>query len=192
MRSSFAKLSACLLCLCLACAVPQLFAGKKDEPKDAENDQKRALHALNRLTFGPRPGDLRQVMATGVDRWIDEQLHPERITDSALESRLARFRTLHMSPKEIAEEFPDGQMIKQVLDGKRPMPSDPARRAIYQVQIARLEQRQERKKERATVASAAAPSMPQAANGPSAEEGAKTGEELAAAAAASPDAMPAS
>ena len=191
MRSSFAKLSACLLCLCLACAVPQLFAGKKDEPKDAENDQKRALHALNRLAFGPRPGDLQQVMATGVDRWIDEQLHPERIADSALESRLAQFRTLHMSPKEIAEEFPDGQMIKQVLDGKRPMPSDPARRAIYQVQIARLEQRQEKKREKATASSASVPMNP-AVSGPSAEEGAKTAEELAAAAAASPDALPAS
>jgi uncharacterized protein (DUF1800 family) len=190
MRSSFTKLSACLLCLSLAGAVPQLFAGKKDKPKKSENDQKRAVHALNRLTFGPRPGDVQRVLAMGVDRWIDQQLHPERIADSAVEARLPPFRTLHMSPKEIAEEFPDGPMIKQVMDGKRPMPSDPARRAIYQVQIARLEQRQERKKERATVASAAAPSMPQAATGPSAEEGAKTAEELAAA--ASPDAMPAS
>ena len=138
MRSSFAKLWACLLCLSLACAVPQLLAGKKDKPKDSENDQKRAVHALNRLTFGPRPGDVLQVMNMGVDRWIEQQLHPERIADSAMEARLAEFRTLHMSSKEIAEEFPDGQMIKQVIDGKRPMPSDPARRAIYQVQIARF------------------------------------------------------
>ena len=195
MRSSFAKLSACLLCLSLACAVPQLFAGKKDKPNDSGNDQKRAVHALNRLTFGPRPGDVQQVMAMGVDRWIDEQLHPERIADSSVESRLAQFRTLRMSPKDIAEEFPDGQMIKQVLDGKRSMPSDPARRAVYQVQIARLEQRQEKKREKGTVAlaaapSAAVPSMSPPTSGPSAEEGAKTAEELAAAAAASPDAMP--
>ncbi len=191
MRSSFAKLSARLLCLSLACAVPQLLASKKDKPTDSANDQKRAVHALNRLSFGPRPGDVQQVMAMGVECWIDQQLHPERIADSAAESRLAQFRTLHMSPKEIAEEFPDGQIIKQVIDGKRPLPSDPARRAIYQVQIARFEQRQEKKQEKATVASAAAPVMLPAA-GPSAEEGAKTAEELAAAAAASPDAMPAS
>jgi uncharacterized protein (DUF1800 family) len=192
MRSSFAKLSACLLCLSLACAVPQLLANKKDKPEEAANDQKRAVHALNRLTFGPRPSDVQQVMAMGVDRWIDQQLHPERMADSTMESRLAPFRTLHMSPKEIAENFPDGQMIKQVIDGKRPMPSDPARRAVYQVQIARFEQRQEKKQEKATVASAAVPAMAPAASGPSAEEGAKTAEELAAAAAASPDAMPAS
>ena len=197
MRSSFAKLSTCLLCLSLACFVPQVLAGKKDKSQEVVNDQKRAAHALNRLTFGPRPADVQQVMAMGVDRWIDQQLHPEKIADSTVESRLAQFRTLRMSPKEIAEEFPDGQMIKQVLDGKRPMPSDPARRAIYQVQIARLEQRQEKKREKATVASTAAPStaaaaMSPAATGPSAEEGAKTAEELAAAAAARPDAMPAS
>ena len=189
MRSSFTKLSACLLYLSLACAVPQLLARKKDKPTDSENAQKRAVHALNRLTFGPRPGDVQQVMSMGVDRWIDEQLHPERIADGAVESRLAQFRTLHMSPKEIAEEFPDGQMIKQVLDGKRPLPSDPALRAVYQVQLARLEQRQEKKRQKAMVASAVAPVVP-AASGPSAEEGAKTAEELAAAAAASPDAMP--
>src|ERR1700756_2656394 len=147
MRSSFAKLSACLLCLSLACAVP-LLASKKNKPEEAANDQKRAVHALNRLTFGPRPGDVQQVMAMGVDHWIDQQLHPERITDSLVESRLAQFRTLRMSPKEIAEEFPDGQTIKQVIGGKRPLPSDPARRAIYQVQIARFEQRQEKKQEK--------------------------------------------
>jgi hypothetical protein len=46
--------------------------------------RRRALHALNRLTFGPRPGDVQQVMAIGVDQWIDLQLHPEKIDDSAL------------------------------------------------------------------------------------------------------------
>ena len=50
-----------------------------------------------------------------------------------------------MSSKEIAEEFPDNQMIRQVMDGKRPMPSDPAKRAVYQVQMARLEQKEAQK-----------------------------------------------
>lgn len=41
----------------------------------------QAVHALSRLTFGARPGDLEAVHAMGVDRWIDRQLHPERIND---------------------------------------------------------------------------------------------------------------
>src|SRR6266481_7536364 len=139
MRPSMTRVALFLLCLSLACAVPQLLAGKKEPLANAaSNEQKRAVHALNRLTFGPRPGDVQQVMAMSVDRWIDLQLHPEKIEDKDLEAHLAPLHTLRMSTKEILENFPDGQMVKQVADGKHAMPSDPARRAVYQVQVARL------------------------------------------------------
>jgi uncharacterized protein (DUF1800 family) len=201
-----------LLVLSFACAAPQLFARKKPIATDSgAHEQKRALHALNRLTFGPRPGDLQQVMAMGVDRWIDLQLHPEKISDDALESRLAPLRTLRMSSHEIAEDFPNGQIISQVYDGKKSMPSDAGKKAIYQVQIARLEEKKEEKEQEknapkvevassvpATSAlSAATGSAPNASkaivpdNNEANTGGAKTAEELAAAAAASPDAMPA-
>src|ERR1700733_1077075 len=139
------------LSLSLACAVPRLLAGKKnaaDKETPDISDQRRALHALNRLTFGPRAGDIQQVMAMGVDRWIDLQLHPEKIDDSALNSRLEPFRTLRMSTKEIVEDFPDPQEIEQALNGKRSIPSDPARRAIYEVQVARLQDRKDKEKDR--------------------------------------------
>ncbi len=151
MRLGRPKFAIGLLCFCLACTVPQVLAGKKDKDKaayDSNNkDQKRALHALNRLTFGPRPGDVQQVMAMGVDQWIDLQLHPKQIDDSGLDARLEPLRTLRMSTKEIAEDFPDGQEINQVMNGKKPMPSDPARRAVFQVQVARQEARKDRKEE---------------------------------------------
>src|SRR5580658_3873268 len=153
MRLGRTKFAVGLLCFCLACTVPQVLAGKKDKDNAAsgpnDNDQKRALHALNRLTFGPRPGDVQQVMAMGVDRWIDLQLHPQKIDDSGLEARLEPLRTLRMSTKEIAEDFPDGQEINQVRNGKKPMPSDPARRAVFQVQLARQEEKKERKEQAA-------------------------------------------
>jgi uncharacterized protein (DUF1800 family) len=191
MRSKLGKPALFLLCLSLACAAPQLIAKKKEKAVDprsneqSPNEQKRAVQALNRLTFGPRPGDVQQVMAMGVDRWIDLQLHPEKIPDNAIGTRLAAFRTLHMSTKEIAEEFPDNQMIKQVMDGKRSMPSDPAKRAVYQVQLARLEQKQAQKLQRKESQQQAI-----APGGAStqASDTAKTAEELAAAAAASGDA----
>jgi len=198
MRIGVTKPALFLLALSLACAVPQLLAKKKEKAAEPSgNEQKRAVHALNRLAFGPRPGDVKQVMAMGVDRWIDLQLHPERISDAALESRLAPFRTLRMSAKEMVAEFPDNQMVKQVMDGKKPMPSDPAKRAIYVVQVARLEERQEKKERREEAAVAPAPQTARAAEPPAmvnagdAAGGAKTQEELAAAAAARPDAMPA-
>ena len=197
-RSGLGKLALLLVCLSLACAAPQLLAKRKDKTADpGSNEQKRAVQALNRLTFGPRPGDVQQVMAMGVDRWIDLQLHPEKIPDNAMEARLAPFRTLRMSSKEIVEEFPDNQMIKQYKDGKKSMPSDPAKRTVIEVQIARLEEKQQKKTDKSengrnqnagrdeAAASASAPA------GPAANDTAKTAEELAAAAAASPDATPA-
>ena len=204
MRFGVVKPALFLVALSLACAAPQLLAKKRDKAADAGADeQKRAVHALNRLTFGPRPGDVQQVMAMGVDKWIDLQLHPEKISDAAVESRLTPFRTLRMNSREMAEEFPDTPMVRQVMDGKRPMPSDAAERAIYQVQIARLLEKKEAREERqAQAAAVAAPpaaadsaktAEPPAAtaNPGDAAGSAKTQEELAAAAAASPDAMPA-
>jgi uncharacterized protein (DUF1800 family) len=142
-----AKIVILLLCVSLASSVTPVLAKKKDKASSGAGDQRRAQHALNRLTFGPRPGDVQRVIAIGVDKWIDLQLHPERIDDTALDTRLEPFRTLRMDTKELAENFPDGQEIKQVMNGKRPMPSDAALRMVYQVQIDRQEERKERQQE---------------------------------------------
>jgi len=125
-----------------------LLAKKKDtNSASGQNDKKRAVHALNRLSFGLRPADLQQVTAMGVDKWIDLQLHPDKIKNDALDSRLSPLRTLRMSTKEIVEEFPDPQLIKAVMEGRRSLPSDAAKRAVYQVQIARQQEKKERKAE---------------------------------------------
>jgi uncharacterized protein (DUF1800 family) len=205
-RRRLAASALLLVCLALAVAAPSLLANKKDKEvsNSAADQQKRAVHALNRLAFGPRPGDVQAVMAMGVDHWIDLQLHPEKISDDAVESRLASFRTLRMSAHEMAEEFPDGGMVRQVADGKKPMPSDPGKRAVYQVQIAREEAKKEEKKAEARQAEAqqaegttqmASAQMPEpmsstsqsmSSDASSASGSAKTAEELAAAAAALP------
>lgn len=199
-RDRSAKFVLFFLCLGLACAAPQLIAKKKEKEvaASAGDERKRAVHALNRLAFGPRPGDVQAVMAMGVDHWIDLQLHPEKISDDAVEARLAPFRTLRMSAHEMAEDFPDGGMVGQVADGKKPMPSDPARRAVYQVQIARREEKKAEKEQKAAVAVTPAQmssavvettqeSPSQSMSDPSSAAGsAKTAEELAAAAAAMP------
>jgi uncharacterized protein (DUF1800 family) len=111
------------------------------------NQQKRALHALNRLAFGPRPGDVKRVAAMGVDKWIDQQLYPDKIDDHALDARLAPFRTLRMDTREIVENFPPPQLIKAIAEGKQSLPSDSARRAVYEAQLQRYQEKQERKQE---------------------------------------------
>src|ERR1700687_4787293 len=124
---------------------------KKDKPAGATtmpmpmDDRKRTVHALNRLTFGPRPGDVERVAQMGVDKWIELELHPDKIDDSALDARLAPFRPLRMGTKEIVENLPPDQLIKQIADGKASLPQDPTKRAIYEAQLQRYEDKQERK-----------------------------------------------
>ncbi len=139
-----------LLFVLLGFAVSAEFAiaKKKENLAAAQMDQrKRAVHALNRLTFGPRPGDVQRVMAIGVDQWIDQQLRPDKIDDSALDARLTPFRTLRMQTREIVENFPSEQMIKAVADGKQSLPSDPLKRAVYQAQLERYQDKENRKQQ---------------------------------------------
>src|ERR1043166_6366263 len=69
------------------------------------SERLRALHALNRLGFGPRPGDVERMMQLGVDRWIDQQLHPERIADTAVAARLTSYKTLQLSDRQIVQTY---------------------------------------------------------------------------------------
>ena len=137
----------------IAVLFSSLSATKRCEPANTPMDEpKRALHALNRLAFGPRPGDVERVTAMGVDKWIDQQLHPGKIDDHALDARLEPFRTLRMNTREIVENFPPPAVIKAIADGKQSMPSDSARRAVYEAQLERYQQKKEQKQEAANTA----------------------------------------
>src|SRR5580658_10013919 len=122
---------------------------KKDRPNAVPplDDQKRAVHALNRLTFGPRPGDVERVRQMGVDKWIDLQLHPDKIDDSTLDAKLAAFRTLRMDTNQVIENFPPEQLIRQIADGKAAVPRDPMQRVVYEAQLQRLEDKKEKEEE---------------------------------------------
>src|SRR4051794_33724321 len=116
----------------LASTVLLLATDKKSTPKNPESgaaktvspmeDDKRIVHALNRFTFGVRPGDVERVRAIGLEKWFDEQLHPEKINDSAVEARLTPFRTLNMSTREMIENFPPPQVLKAIENGRMSMP----------------------------------------------------------------------
>src|SRR6476619_6029905 len=113
------------------------------------DDAKPIVHALNRFTFGVRPGDVERVRAMGLDKWFDEQLHPEKIDDGAVESRLAPFRTLKMSTREMVENFPPPQVLKAIENGRMSMPRDPAKKAVYESRMAAYQQRQQNKEDKA-------------------------------------------
>src|SRR5260370_5436267 len=79
------------------------FAGSTSDHK--LNDRQRALHALNRLAFGPRPGDVDAVMRGGVDTWIAQQLHPEAIPDRAVQARIDSLPTMRLSNAQIMRTY---------------------------------------------------------------------------------------
>jgi len=70
------------------------------------SEDEAILHALNRLAYGPRPGDVEHIKQTGLAKWIDEQLHPDSIDDHALEARLEAYPTLKMSSSKLIAEYP--------------------------------------------------------------------------------------
>ena len=70
-----------------------------------QGDQ-RILHALNRFTFGPRPGDLEAVRAMGLDKWFDQQLHPASIDETDLNARLAQFPDMQWSTADLLYRLP--------------------------------------------------------------------------------------
>src|SRR5205823_1595579 len=96
-------------------------------------------HPLDRLTFGPRPGDDAQVRRMGLKKWIDQQLHPERVSETPyLEAKLAPLESLRMTPMEVAQHYPQPAMIKAIAAGRQPMPEDPVLRASVQRYIDRF------------------------------------------------------
>jgi uncharacterized protein (DUF1800 family) len=80
-------------------------------PRELDANQQIA-QALSRLTFGPRPADAAHVQAMGLDRWIDAQLHPERIDDSATEQFLSRYATLTLSSAELYKQYPPAALLR--------------------------------------------------------------------------------
>ncbi len=125
----------------------------------ALTEEERASHALNRLTFGPKPGDLERIQAIGIKKWIEMQLNPERIDDSLLDARLQTFPAMRMSQQDLVQAFPSAGLIRAVADGKIPLPTDRVERAIYQNQVFAYEERRQKQAQEAARQPAGEPNM---------------------------------
>jgi uncharacterized protein (DUF1800 family) len=138
-------LAASLMLVLAVPGTPKTKPPKSDDPKLfqkklSKDDQ--ILHALDRLTFGPRPGDVERLKKIGLKKWLDQQLHPERIQENAvLEAQLQPLESLRMTPMETVQHYPPPQLIKAVADGKQPLPDDPMLRATVERLIARYKAR---------------------------------------------------
>jgi uncharacterized protein (DUF1800 family) len=71
------------------------------------------LHAMNRLAYGPRPGDVERVRQMGLAKWIDQQLSPNSIDDKAVNARLENLPTLTKSTTRLIEEYPQPKQAEK-------------------------------------------------------------------------------
>lgn len=90
-----------LLCALLL-AVPAQTAAAQSAPAPL-NPRERAVHLLNRLAFGPAPGEVDRLLAMGETAWLDEQLRAAPAQDPRLTEALAGFQTLDLSPAGAAQ-----------------------------------------------------------------------------------------
>jgi uncharacterized protein (DUF1800 family) len=93
-------------------------------PAPALTARDSALHTLNRLAYGPRPGEVDSVARFGVMRWIDQQLDPGRIDDKALERREHAFKILHYDREDLAQRYRDVQRERQRMQRERAILAD--------------------------------------------------------------------
>jgi uncharacterized protein (DUF1800 family) len=107
------------LILAAALATPAGLAAARPRPVASADDDAQIVHALSRLTFGPRPGDVDAVRRIGLEEWISRQLHPERIQDGALAPRLASLPTLSLSTAEILRGYDPPPALKKEIQKRR-------------------------------------------------------------------------
>ncbi len=127
----------------------------KPAPQAPLTPREQTAQILNRFTFGPTPDMAQAVAAGGWQAWFAQQLRPETIADTALEKRLQAYPSLTMTPAELAAQFPDGQAIRRLAEGKGSMPADPQLAGVYQVLLARYQAKQEKERASASTSSSA-------------------------------------
>ena len=121
---SFTPRAAVALLLTLSCVAtlvfdpPTIAAANYKEKKNKQDSVLKGLpiialtedeaiqHALNRLAYGPRPGDIERIRQMGLAKWIDQQLNPKSIDDSLVEARLSGYPTLRMSTAQLLAAYP--------------------------------------------------------------------------------------
>jgi uncharacterized protein (DUF1800 family) len=97
---------------------PARLAIIRSDVRELPADQ-QIIQALNRLTFGAKPGDALKVRAIGLDNWIDQQLHPDKIDDSALEQFVAKYTVLHQDQNELLQQYAQQQRERQQVRKER-------------------------------------------------------------------------
>ncbi|MGZ5437090.1 MAG: DUF1800 domain-containing protein [Pyrinomonadaceae bacterium] len=104
-------------------------SGQSMKPKSTAkasklSEDQRIVHVLNRLGFGARPGDVERVKTIGLDKYIEQQLNPQKIDDSATEAKLQNLTALRMTTPELYEKYPQPNQLLRALQQRGALPQD--------------------------------------------------------------------
>ncbi|PYO05372.1 MAG: hypothetical protein DMD30_14155 [Gemmatimonadetes bacterium] len=90
----------------------------RSDVRELPADQ-QIIQALSRLSFGAKPGDILKVRAIGLDNWIDQQLHPEKINDDALNSFVANYSALNQDQNDLLRQYAEQQRERREVKRER-------------------------------------------------------------------------
>ncbi len=156
----------CALALAFSLAVPAFTVyGKKSKTTTPEppaipqmSEEQKLIYALNRLAYGPRPGDIEEaVKKFGLDKWIELQLHPESMREnSVLVAKLQPLDSLVLPADVLIQSYPPPQLIRAMVDGRAAFPEDPLTRMMLRPQMERYQEQLNAKAKKTPQAEAAA------------------------------------
>ncbi|MGI9034403.1 MAG: DUF1800 domain-containing protein [Pyrinomonadaceae bacterium] len=90
------------------------------------SENQRVNQVLSRLTFGARPNDFERVKALGLKNYIEQQLNPDSIDDSALNARLEKLPTLWLPTPTLAEQYNPPKPPPAPTPSPSPVPNNSA------------------------------------------------------------------
>jgi uncharacterized protein (DUF1800 family) len=121
-----------------------------DAGRELTADQ-QVMQVVNRLTFGPRPGEAATIREMGIDRWIARQLDPTSIDDRQTDAFVAQFADYREPIADLQREAPAPNKVaaerRKAANGAPMMMADSvairdarraANRVVQDVQIVRV------------------------------------------------------
>ena len=90
----------------------------RSDVRELPADQ-QIIQALNRLTFGAKPGDILRVRAMGVDKWIDQQLQPQKINDDAMNAFVRNYSALNANQDDLLKQYAVQQKERKEVKRER-------------------------------------------------------------------------
>ncbi|MBR56244.1 hypothetical protein CMK19_21045 [Candidatus Poribacteria bacterium] len=70
-----------------------------------------SVHLLNRFTFGPKPNQIEQVMALGLEQWFYQQMEPQK-SSVTLQNKLSHLAITNMTTRDILNRHPSSSQLR--------------------------------------------------------------------------------